>query len=58
MKKIQGPDTDPRRRQPGEIVAACRDGNIRIGGAEVGAPAELVARLVPQSVPGIIDIVA
>ncbi len=43
VEEIQCPDTDPRPRQAGEVVAARGYGDIRIGVAQLGTPAEPVA---------------
>ena len=56
MEQVERPHADPGRGQPGQIVAPSRDGSIRIGVAEVGAPTEPVAGLVPQPVPRVIQI--
>ena len=58
MEQVERPHADPGRGQPGQIVATSGDGSIRIGVAEVGAPTEPVAGLVPQPVPGMIQILA
>jgi len=56
VKQVQRADTQPRGRQPAEVLAPRRNGHLRIRTAEVRGPTEFVTGLVPQPQPGIVQI--
>ena len=50
MEEIGGADANPRGGQPGEVGAACGNGDAGICAAQIRGPAEAVAALGPHSV--------